>query len=65
MLQLLVKSCPVCQREAENYIDPFVVVVMKDDNRTKCVATYMHLRSETFIGINFNEIVLLHEKSEN
>ena len=55
-----------CQREAENYTDPFAVAVTKDDN---CAKMYCNVTCtfvpETFKGINFQEIVLPHEKSKN
>ena len=56
-----------CQREVENYTDPFVVVVMKDNNSTKmcCNIAKCTVVPGTFIGINFHEIVLPCEKSKN
>ena len=54
-----------CQKEAENYTDPFAVAVMKDDNGTKmCCNIRVHFVPKTFIGINFHEIVLPCKKAK-
>ena len=55
-----------CQRKAENCTNPFAVAVMKDNNRTKlccnrCTCIFV---PETFIGMNFHEIVLPRKKAK-
>ena len=53
----------ILQREIENYTDPFAVAVMKlDDSAKTCVLYMCTFVPETFIKINFHEIVLAHEK---
>ena len=37
-----------CQREAEKYINPFSVAVLKDDNRTKHASKYVYICSRNF-----------------